>query len=111
MQRICFRRQWMLIMEAGSQMLKDWQTKQMRQHRKPVPRLQQGEQPKVPANNNSRSAVGALPPTPPSVAEADRERGEGEEELENHQDMGESLEETPIHQIPSTISDSQIDSS
>ena len=82
----------------------------MRKHRKPVPRLQQGEQPKVPANNNSRSAVGALPPTPPSVAEADRERGE-EEELENHQDMGESLEETPIHQIPSTISDSQVDSS
>jgi hypothetical protein len=82
----------------------------MRKLRKPVPRLEQGEQPKVPANNNNTSTTEALPPAPPSVAEADRERGGGGE-VENHQDMAESLEETPIHQIPSTISDSQIDSS
>jgi hypothetical protein len=80
----------------------------MRKHQNSVPQLQKGEEPKAPANNDSRAAE-VSQPTTPSVAEVEREQ-EGEE-VKEHQDMAESLEEARIHQIPSTISDLDMDSS
>jgi uncharacterized membrane protein len=80
----------------------------MRKHQNSVPQLQKGEEPKAPANNDSRAAEVSRPTTP-SVAEVEREQ-EGEE-VKEQQDMAESLEETGIHQIPSTISDLDMGSS
>jgi uncharacterized membrane protein len=83
----------------------------MRKHQNSVPRLEKGggggEEPKISANDNSKAA-GLFRPTTPPVAEVEREQ---EGEVEEHQDMTESREETRIHQIPSTISDSLIDRS
>jgi hypothetical protein len=79
----------------------------MRKHQNSVPQLQKEEEAKAPANNNSKAAE-VSQPTTPSVAEVEREQ---EGEVEEHQDMAESLEETRIPQVPSTISDFHIDSS
>jgi len=79
----------------------------MRKHQKPLPQLQKGDEPKAPANN-SRRAAELFQPTTPSVPEVDRKQ---EGQIQDHQDMAESLEDTSIHQIPSMISDSKIDRS
>jgi hypothetical protein len=80
----------------------------MRKHQKPLPQLQKRDEPKAPANDSSTAAELFQPTTPPSVAEVDREQ---EGEVRDHQEMAESLEEASIHQNPSMISDSHIDSS
>jgi uncharacterized membrane protein len=83
----------------------------MRKHKKSLPELRRGDKSKAPANNSSRAGELFQPSTTtttPSVPDADVEQ---EGEIQDHQDMAEDLEETSIHQISGTISDSQIDSS
>jgi hypothetical protein len=79
----------------------------IRKHQKPLPQLRKGDEPKPSANNSNRVA-GLFQPSTSSVPEVDQEQ---EGEIQGHQDMAEHVEETSIHQIPSMISDSQIDSS
>jgi hypothetical protein len=77
----------------------------MRKHQRLLPQLQRRDKPKV-ADDSVSKAEGLFRPSTPSVPEIDREQ---EREIQDHQDMAESLEETGIHQIPGMISDSQID--
>ena len=78
-----------------------------RKHQKLLPQLRKREEQKAPANNSSRAA-GLFPPATHPTPEVDKEQ---EEEMQDHQDIAEDLQETSIHQIPGMISDSPIDSS
>jgi uncharacterized membrane protein len=79
----------------------------IRKHQKPLPQLRKGNEPKPSANNSNRAA-GLFQPSTSSVPQVDREQ---EGEIQGRQDMAEQVEETSIHQVPSMISDSQVDSS
>jgi hypothetical protein len=78
-----------------------------RKHQKLLPQLRKREEQKAPANNSSRAA-GLFSPATHPTPEVDKEQ---EEEMQDHQDIAEDLQETSIHQIPGMISDSPIDSS
>ncbi len=80
----------------------------MRKHQRPISQPQKGQVPKVHANNDSGAADIFQPgttPTPPSPSTAKV----GKEEDQYTQDFQESLEETSVHQLPSTTSTSPID--
>jgi hypothetical protein len=84
----------------------------MRKRRRAVPQLQQEQDPKASANNTSRAADVFQPTAIPSATKVDKEEeGGGEEEQQRPQQLEESIEGDSIHQLPGTISDSQIDSS
>jgi len=79
----------------------------MRKHRKQLPQLSKEDDPKSPQSESSETAQ-LFPPPAPSVTQVEDLEQEGG--LEDHQDTPESVEETSVHQMPSMISDSQIDS-
>ena len=79
----------------------------MRKHRKQLPQLSKEDDPKSPQSESSETAKLFPPPTPSVTQVEDLEQEVG---LEDHQGTPESVEETSVHQMPSIISDSQIDS-
>jgi uncharacterized membrane protein len=79
----------------------------MRKHRKQLPQLSKEDDPKSPQSESSETAE-LFPPPTPSVTQVEDLKQEGG--LEDHQGTPESAEETSVHQMPSMISDSQIDS-
>jgi hypothetical protein len=79
----------------------------MRKHRKQLPQLRKEDDPESPQSESSETAELFPPPTPSVTQVEDLEQEGG---LEDHQGTPESVEETSVHQMPSMISDSQIDS-
>jgi hypothetical protein len=78
----------------------------MRKHQSLLPQLHRRNKPNSADDNISKAEQQLFPRTTPSVPEVDQEQ---EREIQGHQDMAESLQETRINQIPSMISDSPID--
>jgi hypothetical protein len=78
----------------------------MRKHQSLLPQLHRRKKPNSADDNISKAEQQLLPRTTPSDPEVDQEQ---EREIQGHQDMAESLQETRINQIPSMISDSPID--
>jgi uncharacterized membrane protein len=78
----------------------------MRKHQSLLPQLHRRKKPNSADDNISKAEQQLLPRTTPSDPEVDQEQ---EREIQGHQDMAESLQETRINQIPTMISDSPID--